>query len=71
MIYLLDIAITNYPKIIEYGMSRCTVHTLGSMHVMSSFGGIESLAFYYPHLHIPLLQISLFETACLTRHQPQ
>lgn len=38
------------------------VHTLGVMHVMSSFGGIEDLTFRYPHLHVPLLHCSLFET---------
>lgn len=32
------------------------------MHVMSSLGGIQNLALYYPHLHVPLLQVSLFET---------
>ncbi|KAJ4289820.1 hypothetical protein N0V90_011151 [Kalmusia sp. IMI 367209] len=55
----------------EHGMSRWMVHTLGSMHVMSSFGGIENLAFYYPHMHVPLLHVSLFETMwIITSHVP-
>ncbi|KAF2688724.1 hypothetical protein K458DRAFT_151697 [Lentithecium fluviatile CBS 122367] len=46
----------------EHGMSRWMVHTLGSMNVMSSLGGIESLSYYYPHLQAPFFHVSHFET---------
>ncbi|KAF1961084.1 hypothetical protein CC80DRAFT_229743 [Byssothecium circinans] len=46
----------------EHGMNRWKVHTLGSMHVMSSFGGIENLAFHYPHLQVPFFHVAHFET---------
>jgi len=38
------------------------IHTLGSMNVMSSLGGIENLSLYYPHLHVPFFYMSHFET---------
>ena len=46
-------------------MRRWMVHTLGSMHVMSSLGGIETLSLYYPHLHTAFFHVSLFETVGL------
>ncbi|KAF2443782.1 hypothetical protein P171DRAFT_43932 [Karstenula rhodostoma CBS 690.94] len=48
--------------LLEHGLSRWMVHTLGVMHVMSSLGGIENITLHYPHLHVPLLHCSLFET---------
>ncbi|KAF2119142.1 hypothetical protein BDV96DRAFT_596911 [Lophiotrema nucula] len=46
----------------EHGMARWTVHFLGSMNVMSSFGGLENLCTYYPHLQLTLAHMSHFET---------
>lgn len=38
------------------------VHFLGSLHVMSSFGGIDNLLVYYPHLELPMTHSAHFET---------
>jgi hypothetical protein len=38
------------------------IHILGSMNVMSSLGGIENLAFFYPHLNVPFFYMAHFET---------
>ncbi|KAF2471193.1 uncharacterized protein BDR25DRAFT_313817 [Lindgomyces ingoldianus] len=46
----------------EFGMSRWMVHFLGSVQVMASFGGIENLWTYYPHLQLPLTHVAHFET---------
>ncbi|KAF2183869.1 hypothetical protein K469DRAFT_710248 [Zopfia rhizophila CBS 207.26] len=46
----------------EHGMSRWMLHFLGSIQVMSSFGGIENLFNYYPHLQLPLTHVAHFET---------
>jgi hypothetical protein len=54
--------LANTIQLFEHGMSRWMVHTLGSMNVMSSLGGIELLSFYYPHLHVPFFNVSHFET---------
>ncbi|KAF2002571.1 hypothetical protein P154DRAFT_618624 [Amniculicola lignicola CBS 123094] len=48
--------------VIDHGMSRWMIHFLGSMQVMSSFGGIENLFNYYPHLQLPLTHVAHFET---------
>ncbi|KAF2729876.1 hypothetical protein EJ04DRAFT_58091 [Polyplosphaeria fusca] len=46
----------------EQGMARWMLHFLGSMNVMSSFGGMENLFTYYPHLQLPLTHVAHFET---------
>ncbi|KAH7125566.1 hypothetical protein B0J11DRAFT_308980 [Dendryphion nanum] len=46
----------------EYGLNRWMLHFLGSLHVMSSFGGIENLLIYYPHLELPMTHAAHFET---------
>ena len=43
-------------------MSRWMTHFLGSLQVMSSFGGTENLFTYYPHLQLPLTHVAHFET---------
>ena len=52
----------NLKQIFEYGMSRCMVHALGSMQVVSHLGGMEILSATYPHLQIPFFHISHLET---------
>ncbi|ORY07136.1 hypothetical protein BCR34DRAFT_28320 [Clohesyomyces aquaticus] len=54
LIYAMDV--------FEFGLSRWMVHFLGSMQVMASFGGIENLFTYYPHLQLPLTHMAHFET---------
>ena len=43
-------------------MARWMVHFLGSMNVVSSFGGMENLCTYYPHLQVTLCHMAHFET---------
>lgn len=49
-------------------MSRWVVHTLGCMQVMASFGGIERLSYFYPHLHVPFFHVAHLETVRLLAH---
>ncbi|KAF2651666.1 hypothetical protein K491DRAFT_681981 [Lophiostoma macrostomum CBS 122681] len=48
--------------LVEHGMSRWMIHCLGTLQVISSFGGIENLFNYYPHLQLPLIHMAHFET---------
>ncbi|PVH98040.1 hypothetical protein DM02DRAFT_673662 [Periconia macrospinosa] len=56
---------------LENGMNRWKMHTLGSMHIISSLGGVENLAFHYPHLQVMLFQMAHFETLWVAlSHEP-
>lgn len=47
------------------------VHFLGTSQVMSSFGGVENLFTYYPHLQLVLTHMAYFETLwVLLSHVP-
>lgn len=45
------------------------IHFLGSLQLMSSFGGIDNLFVYYPHLQLPLTHVAHFETMWIVLSQ--
>ncbi|CAI6333989.1 unnamed protein product [Periconia digitata] len=48
--------------LLENGVDRWVVHAMGSLHIISSYGGIENLCFYYPHLQVLVYHLAHFET---------
>lgn len=43
------------------------LHAIGSQQVMSSFGGVETLSLYYPHLHVAFYHVAVWEAVCLLK----